>query len=140
VPTQAKAKLHYVVMLACAIATEERGEIDLNRQDAAYMTVFMKELNARAMRPVVAGWDVFITAAPHRPKTAKAEDAKVFSHGGDDEIGDLRTQHMVGRKIVRRTQTKFETVSNEYRKVHKHLYRIVDGKLRVGLGTWSHSE
>lgn len=128
-PTEAKAKVHYVVMLVCGLATDDPGIVDLDRQDASYMTVLMKELRGRGMQPIVAGWDEFVSAAPHKP-----DGRNVYE--GASAIDDLQT--IAGRKIVRPGNKRYRTVTNEYRKLHKHVYRIRDdGRLEVALGRWS---
>jgi hypothetical protein len=134
-PPAAKPKLHYVVLVACNIVDEKPGEVALDAADAKYITVFMREMSKRSMKPVTAGWDVFITAAPHRPVETSGEKKtvrNVYDQTGK-KIADLES--IAGKKIIKDKQ--YSIVPNEYRKLHKHLFQIADGKLIVKQGTWS---
>jgi hypothetical protein len=125
-PEEAKEKLHYIAMLACAIADKKDVEF-APEGDLTYMMRFMKELQNREMRPEVAGWDGFISAAPHRPE-------------GQDVYADGNVVNLVnfpGKKIVR-PRKKFVVVTDDYRSKHKHFYQVIeDGKLKMKLGGWS---
>jgi hypothetical protein len=137
-PAAAKPKLHYVVLLACNIALENPGEVALDAEDALYVTRFMKEMLARGMKPVTAGWDVFITAAPHRPTEThenKQVPRSVRDHQTGKKIADLES--IPGKKIIKSAPAGYSTVPNEYRKLHKRVFQVANGKLSVKLGTWS---
>ena len=143
VPAEQLSQIHYVVLLSCALVDKKKekqaidnGFIDMNREDAGYIVGFMKALTAAGIRPVVAGWDTYISAAPHRPKDQPLL-RPLARKGAYEEIADVDA--IAGRKYMRQPSgQRYITLNNEYRKLHKHLYTATgDGRLKVQLGRWS---
>jgi hypothetical protein len=145
IPLALKPKLRYVVLLSCELADQGRNDQTISLDDAqrSYIIRFLMEMKARQMTPVVAGWDVVVTAAPHRPEGTFFNGGRRFNKSVTAFL-----KKSPGRKLIfpnhgtEQTPAKrFQFVPNEYRKLHKLLYRIdADGKLNVARGAWAEAQ
>ena len=107
---------------------------DLGRKRSILLQI-MLAFDAHGVRPKVAGWDDFISAAPYLP-TGNSLYPTPKGGGKSTIIKNINEQQYVGKKIGHGKRYGF--VDDTYRSAHKRVYYIENGIIHVdGLAGWS---
>jgi hypothetical protein len=116
---------------------ELKSTTGISLEDAGYAVRLMAALHATNMRPMVVGWDEYVTAAPYRP--AEDKPVRIPPERGDKknwgEVSDLAA--IAGTKLVKDPRG-YPLVRENYREKHKHVYCVDDqGRVQYAYAGWS---
>ncbi|MBC7927301.1 MAG: hypothetical protein H7039_16755 [Bryobacteraceae bacterium] len=139
VPPENHASIQKIVMLACSAAYRNTGQedADLNAkvgteqdlENMSFLVAFTKLLADRGIRPMVAGYDEYVSALPSTQTIVTPESAR--SNPDPKTRVPVDQSVSVGKKIVqlRPADTGAASgakviVDSAYRTLHKKYYRV----------------
>lgn len=105
-------------------------------EDAGYAVRLVAALHRVGMRPMVVGWDEYVSVAPHAPSQEKVlippEKMGGKNWGRVEDLNAIR-----GAKIVHDPKG-YSLVRANYREKHKHVYCAdAEGRVRFDFAGWS---
>lgn len=136
IPEAQRRNLDKIALIQCFGARKKYAELNGQLvQDIAKAPPLIQLLSAlrdQGMRPMVAGWEGFVSVAPHRPKDQDDVDQEVKTKPANaahwQVVADLAT--IAGRKIVKYAHTMAPLIS----RIEKKTNTTIRSMPRAGFG------